>query len=141
MRTSFLRPNPKDLESRMDLEVSSCLRDCSRGCGTFSSCPSLPLLHVDIFKVKVKLHCRTLCDPMDCSLPDSSMRFSRKNTGVGCHFLLQEIFLTQGLNPGLLYCRQMLYHLSHQGSTLLIRETQIKTKIRYDHKPIRMTKI
>ena len=39
-----------------------------------------------------------------------------KNTGVGCHFLLQGIFLTQGLNPGLLQCRQILYHLSHQGS-------------------------
>ena len=31
-----------------------------------------------------------------------------KNTGVGCHFLLQGIFLTQGSNPGLLHCRQML---------------------------------
>ena len=39
--------------------------------------------------------------------------FPGKNTGVGCHFLLQEIFPTQGLNPGLLHCRQMLYHLSH----------------------------
>ena len=39
-----------------------------------------------------------------------------KNTGVGCHSLLQGIFLTQGLNPGLPYCRQFLYHLSHQGS-------------------------
>ena len=38
-----------------------------------------------------------------------------KNTGVGCHFLLQRIFLTQGLNPGLPQCRQTLYHLSHQG--------------------------
>ena len=38
-----------------------------------------------------------------------------KNTGVGCHFLLQEIFLTQGLNPGLPHCRQTLYRLSHQG--------------------------
>ena len=37
-----------------------------------------------------------------------------KNTGVGCHFLLQEIFQTQRLNPGLLHCRQTLYHLSHQ---------------------------
>ena len=42
--------------------------------------------------------------------------FPGKNTGVGCHFLLQEIFLTQGLNPGLPHCRQTLYHLSHQGS-------------------------
>ena len=35
-----------------------------------------------------------------------------KNTGVGCHFLLQGIFPTQGLNPGLLHGRQILYHLS-----------------------------
>ena len=40
-----------------------------------------------------------------------------KNTGVGCHFLLQEIFPTQGSNRGLPHCRQMLYHLSHQGSS------------------------
>ena len=39
-----------------------------------------------------------------------------KNTGLGCHFLLQGIFETQGLNLGLLHCRQILYHLSHQGS-------------------------
>ena len=39
-----------------------------------------------------------------------------KNTGVGCHFLLQGIFPTQGSNPGLLHCRQTLYRLSHQGS-------------------------
>ena len=38
-----------------------------------------------------------------------------KNTGVGCHSLLQRIFPTQGLNLGLLHCRQILYHLSHQG--------------------------
>ena len=31
--------------------------------------------------------------------------FPGKNTGVGCHFLLQEIFPTQGLNPGLPHCR------------------------------------
>ena len=38
------------------------------------------------------------------------------STGVGCHFLLQGVFPTQGSNPGLLHCRQMLYHLSFQGS-------------------------
>ena len=36
-----------------------------------------------------------------------------KKAGVGSHFLLQGIFLTQGANPGLLPCRQILYHLSH----------------------------
>ena len=38
-----------------------------------------------------------------------------KNTGVGCHSLLQGIFPTLGLNLSLPYCRQILYHLSHQG--------------------------
>ena len=42
--------------------------------------------------------------------------FPSKNTGVGCHRLLQTIFLTQGSNPGLLHCRQTLYCLSYQGS-------------------------
>ena len=44
--------------------------------------------------------------------------FPGKDTGVGCHFLLQGIFPTQGSNPGLLHCRQTLYRLSHQGSFL-----------------------
>ena len=39
-----------------------------------------------------------------------------ENTGVGCHSLLQGIFLTQGLNLGLLHCRQIPYYLSHQGN-------------------------
>ena len=42
-----------------------------------------------------------------------------KNTGVGSHFLLQGIFLTQGLNPGLLHCRQILHCLRHQGSPII----------------------
>ena len=42
-----------------------------------------------------------------------SMGFPSKNTGVGCHFLLQGIFPTQGSNLGLLDCRQILYQLSH----------------------------
>ena len=46
-----------------------------------------------------------------------SMGFSGKNSGVGCHSLLQEIFPTQGLNLGLLHCRQIVYHLSHQRSS------------------------
>ena len=37
---------------------------------------------------------------------------------MGCHFLLQGIFPTQGLSSGLLHCRQILYHLSHQGSPM-----------------------
>ena len=60
-------------------------------------------------KVLVTQLCPNLCSTMDCNLRNSPS----KNTGVGCHSLLQAIFLTQGLNPGLLHCRQILYCLSH----------------------------
>ena len=62
--------------------------------------------------------CPTLCNPMDCSPPGSSVHGDSpgKNTGVGCHALLQRIFPTQGSNPGLPHCRQILYQLSHQGT-------------------------
>ena len=43
-----------------------------------------------------------------------------KNTGVGCQALLQEIFPTQGSNPGLLHFRQILYDLSHKGSPRIL---------------------
>ena len=52
-----------------------------------------------------------------------------KNTGVGCHFLLQGIFPTQGLKPGLMNCRQILYHLSHQGSPCLILLIQVNLSL------------
>ena len=71
--------------------------------------------------------CLALCNPMDYSLSGSSVHGDSpgKNTGVGCHFLLQGIFPTQGSNPGLLHCRQVPYHLSHQGSpSVLWRVTQ-----------------
>ena len=58
---------------------------------------------IDTDKVKVKLLSPvSLWDSMDCSLPGSSVHgiFQSKSTGVGCHFLLQGIFLTQLSNPG-----------------------------------------
>ena len=50
--------------------------------------------------------------------PDSSAHGDSpgKNTGVGCHALLQGIFPTQGLNPGLPHCKWIPYQLSYQGS-------------------------
>ena len=48
-----------------------------------------------------------------------------KSTGVGCHCLLQGIFLTQGSNPSLLQCRQILYHLSHRGSPEVLRRRNL----------------
>ena len=91
--------------------------------------------------------CLTLCDPKDCSSPDSSVHGDSpgKNTEVGCHFLfqkslrphglysswnshevgslslLQGIVPTQGSNPGLPHCRWILYQLSHKGSLVFIK--------------------
>ena len=48
-----------------------------------------------------------------------------KNTGVGCHFLLQGIFLTQGLNPRLLNWQADSLPLSHLGSQVSFRRGQI----------------
>ena len=45
-----------------------------------------------------------------------SMGFSRREHWSGLPCLLQGVFSTQGSNPGLLCCRRVLYHLSHQGS-------------------------
>ena len=58
--------------------------------------------------------CLTRCNPMDTRLL-RPWDFLGKSTGVGCHFLLQGLFLTQGSNPGLPHCRQTLYYVSHQG--------------------------
>ena len=72
-------------------------------------------------KVLVTQSCLTLCDPMDCMQPPRFLcpqDFPGKNTGVGCHSLLQGIFPTQGSNPGLLHYRQILYQLSHQTVSL-----------------------
>ena len=62
--------------------------------------------------------CPTLGYPMDYSLQCSSVHgdLPGKNTGVGCHALLQGIFPNQGSNPGLLHCCLFLYCLNHHGS-------------------------
>ena len=66
-----------------------------------SSSSSLWATGMDESESEVTQSSWTLCNPVNCSPPG-------KNTGVGCHFLLQEIFLSQGLNPGLRHCRQTL---------------------------------
>ena len=64
----------------------------------------------------------TLCNPMDCSPPGSSVQGDSpgKKTGVGCHVLFQGIFPTQISNPGLSHCRWILYLLSHKGSPSIL---------------------
>ena len=65
--------------------------------------------------------CLTLCGLLDYSPPGSSIHGDSpgKNTGGGCHALLQGISPTQELNQGLQHCRQTLYQLSYQGSSKL----------------------
>ena len=59
--------------------------------------------------------CPTLCNPLDCSLSGFSVHGDSpgKNAEVNCHFLIQGIFPTQRLNPGIPHCKQILYCLSH----------------------------
>ena len=61
--------------------------------------------------MEVAQSCLTLRSSMDCSPLGSSVHGDSpgKNTGVGCHFLLQGIFLTQGLNLGLLHFRWIFF--------------------------------
>ena len=60
---------------------------------------------------EVAQSCLTLCSPLDCT-PLCPWGFPGKSTGVGCHFLLQGIFPTQGLNLGLRsLCRNIWGHI------------------------------
>ena len=80
----------------------------------YFSKPKNWLLREGEVKVLVAWSYLTLCDPMDCSLLDFSVHGilqARKLAWVG-HSLLQGIFLNQGVNLGLLHCRQILYHIS-----------------------------
>ena len=66
-------------------------------------------------KCEVTQSSPTLCKPMDCSLPGSSVHgiLQARIPESGAIPFLQGIFQTQGLNLSLLHCRQILYHLSH----------------------------
>ena len=98
-------------KTRYDKKVADPSKDLGTHSGSYSQslwhqpCP-LPNLSEDqkIWCVKYVLvaqSCPTLCYPIDCRNP---WDFSGKNTGAGCHFLLQGIFPTQGSNLGLLHC-------------------------------------
>ena len=72
-------------------------------------------------KVKVAQSCLTLSDPMDYTV--HGILQARILDWVA-FFILQGIFPTQGSNPGLPHCGQILYQLSHKGSLKSVREAQ-----------------
>ena len=64
--------------------------------------------------------CPTLCNPMDCNPPGSCVHGDSpgKNTGVGCHSLLQEILPIQGSNLDLLYCRFFIVWVTREAQIM-----------------------
>ena len=114
-------------------------------------CPSLLMLRhstsLTCFPVFTGRNREALCVCVSCSVVSNSLwphglrpvrllcpwNSPGKNTGVGCHSLLQEIFLTQGSNPCLLHCRWILYHLSHQGSHRMAPGTPISKTLTFSN--------
>ena len=71
------------------------------------------LIHVNVWQKPLQY-----CKVISLQLIKISEK-KKKNTVVDCYSLLQGIFPTQELNLSLLHCRQILYHLSHQGSPIV----------------------
>ena len=78
---------------------------------------SASVLSMNKVKVKVAQSCPTLCNSYGLYSPWNS---PGQNTGIGRLSFLQEIFPTQGSNPGLPQCRWILYQLSHKGSPRIL---------------------
>ena len=79
-------------------------------------------LHSRVVLCLVAQSCPTLCNPMDCSPPGSSVHGDSpgKNTGVGCHALFQGIFPTKGSNPGLPHCGQIFTIWATKASSRIL---------------------
>ena len=88
-------------------------------CITREQCVEFPELHRRCSSVSFFIHSEYMLVLSRVSLRHFGLQparllcswdFSGKNTGLGCHFLLQGMFLIQGSNPHLLHCNQILYH-------------------------------
>ena len=114
--------------------VNRCLNSTgstgSPWCVQYLSVISLPWISLTL-SLKVSVSCSLVSD----SLQPHGLKLTRllcswnspcKDTGVGSHSLLQGVFLTQGLNLGLLHYRQILYHLRYQRSPLSNLSISIK---------------
>ena len=76
----------------------------------------------DLMLVLVAQLCPILCNPMACSLPDSSVYgiLQARILELVATPFSRSIFATQGLNLGPLHCRQILYYLSHRGNPVML---------------------
>ena len=110
-------------------EFLKCCETLSLSTAGCTGCEFLTQGKLATFNLRTQCVCgqllivSTLCDPMNCNPPGSSVHgiFPARLLGAGCHFLLQGICLTQGLNP----CFWHLLHwyvdslpLSHLGSPM-----------------------
>ena len=89
--------------------------------------------------------CACVCVCVSCSVMSDSLQphglwptrllcpwnSQGKNPKMGFHSLLQGLFSTQGSNLGLLHCRQILYHLSHQGSPTFINFLHLSLRLAF----------
>ena len=97
-----------------------CMCVCVYPCKDYHCSVAYNSTYLEEFKISTH---KTLClvaqlCPKYCNRPGSSVHgvSPGKNTRVACHALLQGSFPTQGSNPGLPHCRQILYRQSHWGS-------------------------
>ena len=98
-----------------------------RNCPTVSTVLNHFIVLLAVY-VKVAQLCPTHCDHMESiAIPYSSWTSLGQNTGMGSHSLLQGIFPTQGLNPGLPCYRWILYQLSHQVSLVVYEGSNFST--------------
>ena len=89
---------------------------------------SLQLWDLVLVRAKSLQACPPLCDPHGLQPTRLLCPWDSpgQNTGVGCHVLLQGIFPTQGSNPDLPHCKEILYHLSHRGSPSLLYPNMLR---------------
>ena len=103
---------------RKPLVFNSCCIICSfHGFGPGTAWTSKRPIFLLVLVLLTQL-CPTVRYAMDCSPPGSSIHgiFPSKNTGVGCYFLLQDVFLTQGRNSHLLHWQGGSLPLLHLGA-------------------------
>ena len=111
----------ESLECKSPVDSRAFQTSSKRNC-YYCPLPALPKCHSILSLVEFVLvsasHSVVSCPLWPHGLCSPWNSPGQKN-GVGWHFFLQVIFFTRGLNPGLLHCRQILYHVNHQGSLLL----------------------